>query len=477
MIINKKVLIGIVVDLFFILLYMVLYGTNANISESVIIFFAVISYIFMISILLIIYNERKFNLCLIFIILTFLFYFGQYIELQITGEVENEALSITKSYNIDIINHFSVIILLYIHLIHIIMIIFSKKIKSNGVVYKEKISGQIINMISTLMYFFSYPFALYYQYTRYQYTKIWGYGNTLYEQFTNQSMLLKLGEFFSGYVISMFILLLIVNKGKKKFAILVSILPYCIFYMLSGSRLQIALLLIVIVLILHSWDKPISLKKFAIGFVFAVFFSYLLAVSSSIRNYIGLYNSVFDAISYAVKNTSLIDGIIHLFDEFGCQIVSIVCVFKNCPSRVSFNYGKLFLYGIEIIIPNLFGYKRFFYIDNTDEAFKYFLNKGNTGLGSSFISESYYCFGFLGIIYVLFLGYIITKVSIDMFSYSKEKNVIGAFVCYYLAYCLIFTVRGDTFNIASSVFQYAIIPIMIMYLIQGIFNKKKYRSR
>ena len=64
MIINKKVLIGIVVDLFFILLYMVLYGTNANISESVIIFFAVISYIFMISILLIIYNERKFNLCL-----------------------------------------------------------------------------------------------------------------------------------------------------------------------------------------------------------------------------------------------------------------------------------------------------------------------------------------------------------------------------------------------------------------------------
>ena len=93
MIINKKVLIGIVVDLFFILLYMVLYGTNANISESVIIFFAVISYIFMISILLIIYNERKFNLCLIFIILTFLFYFGQYIELQITGEVENEALS------------------------------------------------------------------------------------------------------------------------------------------------------------------------------------------------------------------------------------------------------------------------------------------------------------------------------------------------------------------------------------------------
>ena len=46
MIINKKVLIGIVVDLFFILLYMVLYGTNANISESVIIFFAVVSYIF-----------------------------------------------------------------------------------------------------------------------------------------------------------------------------------------------------------------------------------------------------------------------------------------------------------------------------------------------------------------------------------------------------------------------------------------------
>ena len=97
-------------------------------------------------------------------------------------------------------------------------------------------------------------------------------------------------------------------------------------------------------------------------------------------------------------------------------------------------------------------------------------------MGSSFISESYYCFGFLGIIYVLFLGYIITKVSIDMFSYSKEKNVIGAFVCYYLAYCLIFTVRGDTFNIASSVFQYAIIPIMIMYLIQGIFNKKNIGS-
>ena len=38
------------------------------------------------------------------------------------------------------------------------------------------------------------------------------------------------------------------------------------------------------------------------------------------------------------------------------------------------------MYGLEIIIPNLVGYKRFFYTDNPDDAFKKFINDGNTGL-------------------------------------------------------------------------------------------------
>lgn len=473
MIITKEMLIGIIMDIFFMVLYVALYVLNATLSSGQILALAVLSYVFMVLLLIIINNKTKFNLCVIFIILSFLFYFGQYVELIITGNIENKALSIINSFSIDRVNHTAIIVLFYMHLIHAVMIIFSRNLNYNSPqILKKNISLQVIKFSSVFIYIVSYPLALFYQYTRYNYTKIWGYGNTLYEQFTNQSSLLKLGEFLSGYVISMFILLLLLYKGKKKIIILMSILPYILLYMLSGSRLQIALLIIVIVLIKHSWEKPITLKEWCVGLFLGVIFSYMLAVSSSIRNYMGLYSSPLEAIMYAMKNTSLFDGVVHLFDEFGCQIVSITCVFENCPGRVGFNYGKLFLYGIEIIIPNLFGYKRIFYTDNTDDAFKMYINKGSTGLGSSFISESYYCFGFFGVICVMLLGYFISRLSVKIINCSYESNVLKVFIYYYLTNCIIFTIRGDTFNIASSVFQYAILPIILMYFVQGIVNEK-----
>lgn len=475
MFVSKRKIVSIEIDIAFILLYFSLYFTNCKLAACWVLLMASISYLIMLG-TIIFMSDKKLNLCTLFLAISYLFYFGQYIELILTGKVENEALNITKSYSINVVNHISYLVMLYMHVFHIAACAAIGKFKFfkiNNHRSREWIPNlTITNLCAGGIYIISYPFALYYQYTRYKYTLIWGYGSTLYEQFTSNGAILRIGEFLSGYVISMYILLILSNYKKKRvWIIIISIVPYMILYLLSGSRLQAILLIFVLILIKHTWVKAITKKEILLGFLGGVIVIYGLTISSSIRNYIGLYDNIFNAILDAFRKTSILDSCMHLFDEFGCQIVSITCVFENCPQNVSFNWGKLFLYGIEIIIPNVTGYKRLFYTDNTDDAFKIFLNNGNTGLGSSFISESYYCFGFIGIICVILLGWIIGKVSqkID----KKNSSFLKSFVYYYLAFCLIFTVRGDTFNIAASVVQYAYFPIIFIWLAQNVIRKKR----
>ena len=112
-------------------------------------------------------------------------------------------------------------------------------------------------------------------------------------------------------------------------------------------------------------------------------------------------------------------------------------------------------------------YQRVFYTENTDTAFKAFLNNGNTGLGSSFISESYYCFGFLGIFVVFLLGLLMEHVTCKLKN-IRDLQPYKAFSYFYLVYLLTFTVRSDMFVMPSSYFQYCFFPILIIWLMRNI---------
>lgn len=470
--IKKSAVIGIMTNFVLIGFYMLLAQFEIE-SYTLVLFCAVASFSIMFCSLLKI-CKKKLNLCTIFLILCFLFYFGQFVEFCVWGIVENEALSIVKSFKKTDIVRVAFITLIYVHILQSGMLIVERLNKNKQMTIKfEYLDINIIRVCAWLIYIAAYPFALYYQYSRFRHSKIWGYGSTLYSNLASSSQWLRFGEFFTGFVISMYILLIIIYKGKRSiYAVIVSIIPYITFYVLSGSRLQAALLLMTLVLIRHHWFRPINIKDIFTISIIGIIGSYVITISSQIRNYLGMYDSMFFAVKSALANTSLLTVLMHILDEFGCQIVSIACVMLNCPDPIPFNYGKLYLYGIEIIVPNLLGYKRIFFTENTDDAFKYLINNGSTGLGSSFISESFYSFGFWGIFMVFLFGIIIRKVS-QKLENSNNVNIFQTFAGFYTAYCLIFTVRGDTFNLLSSIIQYCLIPILLIWIMNGIVNREK----
>ena len=470
--ISRSVVIGIAANLLFICFYLILVQFKIE-SYALVLFCSLVSFSYMLFFICIT-CKSKINLCIVFLALCFLFYYGQFVEFCITGSVENTVLSIIKEFSKKDMVWVAITTLIYIHVLHSGML-FASSLKESNRTYTRftNYSLDIIRKTALLIYISAYPLSLYYQYSRFKYSTVWGYGRTLYSGLASSSLLLRFGEFLSGFVISMYILLIMAYKGKKFiYVIMVSIVPYIGFYILSGSRLQVALLLIVLLLIRHYWFKKIKSKDILKIIIIGIAFTYIITISFNTRNFLGMNHNIFTAIKNAYADTNLLDSINHMFDEFGCQIVSIASVLLNCPSSVSYNYGKLYLYGIEIIIPNLFGYQRIFFTENTDDAFKYLINGGNTGLGSSFISESFYSFGYFGIVLVFLFGIIIWKVS-QRIEISKNMSVLQSFISFYIAYFIIFTVRSDTFNILSSLFQYCLFPIFLMSLINGLISKRK----
>lgn len=470
--INKIAAVGILSNLTFITAYIILSQFRIK-SYTLVLFCAILSFVTMLFIQMKI-NEKKINLCTIFLALCFLFYFGQFVEFGISGKVENVALNITKHFKQNEITWVGMVTLIYVHVLQNGMILASGMKEHNRKDKKfNNCSLSIIRHSALFIYIIAYPFALYYQYSRFKYSITFGYGGTLLSNLASSSQLLRFGEFFTGFVISMYILLVMAYKGKKsEYIVVLSIIPYFVFYILSGSRLQVALILIVLLLVRHYWFKPISFRDIIVIFIAGIIGIYVITISSEIRNYLGMYNSVKSAITNALTHINLLSGINHLFDEFGCQIVSIACVLLNCPEPIPFNYGKLYLYGLERIIPNLFGVQRVFFTENTDDSFKYLINNGNTGLGSSFISETYYSFGFFGIALVFLLGLLIWKTSRKI-EKSDKTNILQSFIGFYTAYCVIFTVRSDAFNILNSIVQYCLFPIFCIYILNGLINNKR----
>ena len=69
-------------------------------------------------------------------------------------------------------------------------------------------------------------------------------------------------------------------------------------------------------------------------------------------------------------------------------------------------------------------------------------------------------------------GIIVRKVS-QRLENSNHANILRIFAGFYIAYRLIFTVRGDTFNILSSVIQYCLFPILLIWIMNRFANREK----
>lgn len=291
---------------------------------------------------------------------------------------------------------------------------------------------------------------------------ILGYGEMLNEMNINgeggiDTLVVILSSFMIPALLSMFI-----AKNKESRWPWVLIAVYVIAYMLSGSRIDSFCLMCGILyanILVHSkLTKKSFVTILVVGVSIAVVFSF---VSHSRNNQESTNKEV---ASQLVEENPVTE----ILKEMGFTFCATGVVIEHCPSDKPFLYGQSYLSGLLYALPNAITGSYYTKTPEVDSGFKDYISTGG-GIGSSFIAEGYYNFGWYSILLFLLYGYmggvLCCKLerSVNRCNYSKIFLYIGIF-CIVVLY-----VRSDT----RTFFRHLVWTYAPIYLYSKANNKSR----
>ncbi|WP_455058161.1 O-antigen polysaccharide polymerase Wzy [Jutongia sp.] len=375
------------------------------------------------------YSWKKINsrieLYLVFMICTYLFYYGRYFLLFINYK---KYISKLNEYgSVAFINQVALFTLLCIEVMHVTYIVFScRKTKRQIIFQNWKCNSSAVSIVAWVMFCVSFCFSMKVLLMNISITRMYGYAYALRMYYSGY----RVERFFSNFLPGAFILLILRYKNNKLISCVVYgfLMLYLAMYFLSGSRLQAVLLIFALILVFEYEFKHFNRKRLISLSGMLIALCFLLIIISSIRN--GIQNSA--SIAGALKewkNGTDDNFIINLLSECGFQIYSIAVVIKNCPFNVPYNYGLTYLKGIGQLMPNLFWSQNPFMQESIDTIFAYYLNGGMYGIGSSYIAEGYYNFGYFSILFMPLVGFLFAKYrNMVITCYSAHlKNIMSRY--------------------------------------------------
>ena len=281
-----------------------------------------------------------------------------------------------------------------------------------------------------------------------------GYGNTL----VNATGIDKIFILISGFYVSA-ILILYCFEEKKRNIVYLALGLYVLMQLLGGSRISVFRLAIVLLIISYLFRKEINKKNLVLIFLFGLIGVFVFSFVSSARNYIYLTSDI----KLFFKNTAsdLLENnfIFAAIKEMGNTQVINTLVYSSCPSKVEYRYGLSFVRSIYSVFPNFLNLK---YI-SIDEVFSGLYTVTDAGCGASFIAEGYWNFGYLSVIFFLALGYIWAVLAERFKKICNEEyiNPEKVFIIVYLMYFMIFLVRSESIELGRSFVYYALVPVLM----------------
>ena len=202
--------------------------------------------------------------------------------------------------------------------------------------------------------------------------------------------------------------------------------------------------------------------------------SLLLVVISNVRNALIGTGNLFEIISMSFSASSKDNYIYNLISQIGSTAVTNTCVLENCPSPIPYNYGLSYLVNIIKIVPDFLSL--FSNVKDVDTIFHSFLTP-NSGIGSSFIAEAYYNFGYFSLIVFLFFGWILKKIDSmndkALSEWERDEEIINVegiqtriiaekYAMLYFCSMILFYVRTDTTGFFRNIVLYILIPCFLM---------------
>lgn len=412
----------------------------------------------------------RIELYILFLLCTYLFYYGRYFLLFINY---NKYISKLGEYgSVGFINYVSVFTLLCIEVMHMFYIIFScRKLKKKVLFENRKCTSLSVGIVAWLMFCVSFFFSIRILLMNIVNTRMFGYAYTLQTYYSGY----RVERFFSNFLPGAFILLFLQYKNKRFMRGIVSglLLVYLVLYFLSGSRLQAVLLIFALILVLEYEFKHFNRKRLVKLGGILLLLCFVLIVISSLRNGIQNSSSMTEAIR-TLKDGSEDNFITKLLSECGFQIYSIAVVIKNCPSNIPYNYGLTYLKGIGQLMPNLFWSQNPFMQESIDTIFAFYLNGGTYGIGSSYIAEAYYNFGYFAILFMPLVGILFAKYRklVEVCYLKQSKNIMSRYFLMSIPTYVLFYVRSDAVGFFKSLVYQSVLPCIAIIFIDRLFIRR-----
>jgi hypothetical protein len=289
-----------------------------------------------------------------------------------------------------------------------------------------------------------------------------GYGERIYGTVQNgeigaDTILGVLANLMIPALLAMFI-------GKKKDSKWpwIPIAVYLALYMLSGSRINVFCMLCGILyanfLVHSSLTKRKLVIVLVVGFSIATLFSFVSHWRSNITS------SGDEIMTQLIEDNPVFE----IVKEMGFTSCATGAVIEHCPSDKPHLYGRSYLSGLIYILPNAITGNYYVKTPEVDSGFKDYINP-LSGIGSSFIAEGYYNFGWWSLLLFTFYGYLLGVLcnklerSVNLRNYPKIFLLIGIF-CIVILY-----VRSDT----RTFFRYLVWNYVPIYLYCKIIATKR----
>lgn len=296
-----------------------------------------------------------------------------------------------------------------------------------------------------------------------------GYGaNFIHDKTSNSGIF---GNVILLYVPSVVFLLVNTKKIFLKYIYLMMLIVPAIGYMFVGGRgPAMALLLCSTFLWMEEICRSRKKEKYLwliilVGVLLLGFFSTLRELRVHSLTNPGEMLKIF-------FSNNIFEEAISTIKEIGSTMYTWIKVENIVPSVYNYKFGYSYISSILACIPsNLIGYS---FAD--DAALDIWLTKvtgADYGLGFSMLAESYYNFGFLGILTIFFIGVFIFYFISGNFAKNvavKYMNAVSAISIYIFTN----TARNSLSLSVRYVFWGIVIPWILINLMKNILNKLTY---
>ncbi|MCL9633579.1 O-antigen polysaccharide polymerase Wzy [Bacillus zanthoxyli] len=269
---------------------------------------------------------------------------------------------------------------------------------------------------------------------------------------------------FTYLLIPSIYLIIVSNKLSKKSSkiLLILLLSYKLISMFTGLR---AYNLISILVFLYLYSKSVTSFKIKFRYlpliIISVFFMSNLLISIREMRQTGI--SFGELVEKLFSNNEVI---LSFMTEFGSTINIISYVYNISTDPTG---GSQLFAGIASIIPGIS-----VIFSNIDFDSMTIVGKYDTwNMGGSYIADFYFDFGYLGIIFSLFYGFIIHKVNNYIDTKILERNYVKIAFLIPILIEIIFTVRSTVGKLPRMIVWYTVIYFFVVYIVKKMRRVNK----